>query len=259
MSAHLHSRSNGRFRKSVPNPSYRLLRQFCHPIMGVLRRHCWSLQTQPRFQTRYCASWRNTCKNQKGTFLEFQSCGWLNIVFQEWNGKKNPINQTQTGCFVDTIKKNKTLCERPHHNWVLDIFDISNLLKSFWNVFPCKDVSFHSVREYTLSLIYTALRVVHLFFLFLGLSFQKKTSCHKFHTIHGYKRSLVIGHNLPHETRFHFLQIPISTDDLRYWDISSITSQLWYNDRKWNHCDVISCHQLDYLRKKNVKLEPPSC
>lgn len=93
-------------------------------------------------------------------------------------------------------------------------------------MFPCKDVSFHSVREYTFSLIYTALRVVHLFCLFLGLSFQKKTSCHKFHTIHGYKRSLVIGHNLPHETRFRFLQIPISTDDLRYWDISSITSQL---------------------------------
>lgn len=259
MSAHLHSRSNGRFRKSVPNPSYRLLRQFCHPIMGVLRRHCWSLQTQPRFQTRYCASWRNTCKNQKRDIFRI-SVMWVTqhcISRMKW--EKNPINQTQKRLLCWHNKKKKTLCERPHHNWVLDIFDISNLLKSFWNVFPCKDVSFHSVREYTLSLIYTALRVVHLFFLFLGLSFQKKTSCHKFHTIHGYKRSLVIGHNLPHETRFRFLQIPISTDDLRYWDISSITSQLWYNDKKWNHCDVISCHQLDYLRKKNVKLEPPSC
>lgn len=170
--------------------------------------------------------------------------------------EKNPINQTQAGCFVDAIK-NKTLYERPHHNRVLDIFDTSNLLKSFWNVFPCIDVSFWSVREYTLSLIYTALRVVHLFFLFFGLSFQKKTSCHKFHTIHGYKRSLVIRHNLPHETRFRFLQIPISTDDLRYWDISSITSQLWLNDRKWNHCDVISCYHLDYLRQKMSKWNPP--
>lgn len=122
--------------------------------------------------------------------------------------EKNPINQTQKRLLCWHNKKNKTLCERPHHNWVLDIFDTSNLLKSFWNVFPCKDVSFHSVREYTLSLIYTALRVVHLFCLFLGLSFQKKTSCHKFHTIHGYKRSLVIGHNLPHETRFRFFTNP---------------------------------------------------
>lgn len=37
--------------------------------------------------------------------------------------EKNPINQTQAGCFVDAIK-NKTLYERPHHNRVLDIFDI---------------------------------------------------------------------------------------------------------------------------------------
>lgn len=44
--------------------------------------------------------------------------------------EKNPINQTQAGCFVDAIK-NKTLYERPHHNRVLDIFDTSNLLKSF--------------------------------------------------------------------------------------------------------------------------------
>lgn len=110
--------------------------------------------------------------------------------------EKNPINQTQAGCFVDAIK-NKTLYERPHHNRVLDIFDTSNLLKSFWNVFPCIDVSFWSVREYTLSLIYTALRVVHLFFLFFGLSFQKK------HHVINFIPSTAINEALSSDTTYH--------------------------------------------------------
>lgn len=65
-------------------------------------------------------------------------------------------------------------CERFYYNWVLDIFDILNLLKFFWNVFLCKDVSFYSVREYIFFLIYIVFRVVYLFCLFFGFVFLKE-------------------------------------------------------------------------------------
>lgn len=104
--------------------------------------------------------------------------------------------------------KNEMLSEGPHHNRVADIFDTSNLLKSFWNVFPCKDVRFSSVKRYTFSLIYNALRIRHLFFLFFGLSLPK-TSCWEFHTIHGHKRSLVIT-NCSSQTTYHIKRASLS-------------------------------------------------